>query len=88
MLDFIFYIWYTYIVNERQGKKLFQKSFKKCLTFKKWFDIIKLSKKGKWLKMTPAKRKEARAKQEALQKARKDQRLGLAKQSQKKSKKR
>ena len=33
-------------------------------------------------------RKEARAKQEALQKARKDQRLGLAKQSQKKSKKR
>lgn len=39
--------------------------------------------------MTPAKRKEARAKQEALQKARKDQRLGLAKkQSQKKSKKR
>ena len=39
-------------------------------------------------KMTPQKRREARAKQEALQKARKDQRLGLTKQSQKKSKKR
>ena len=29
--------------------------------------------------MTPAKRKQARAKDEALKKARKDQRLGLAK---------
>ena len=38
--------------------------------------------------MTPQKRREARAKQEAFQKARKDQRLGLAKQNQKKSKKR
>lgn len=38
--------------------------------------------------MTPQKRREARAKQEALQKARKDQRLGLAKQNQKKIKKR
>lgn len=59
MLDFIFYIWYTYIVK---GKEV--------------------------IKMTPQKRREARAKQEALQKARKDQRLGLAKQNQKKSKKR
>lgn len=39
--------------------------------------------------MTPAKRKETRKKYEEMQKARKDQRLGLAKkQSQKKSKKR
>ena len=38
--------------------------------------------------MTPAKRKQARAKDEALKKARKDQRLGLAKKTTKKSKKR
>ena len=38
--------------------------------------------------MTPQKRKEARAKQEAMQKARKDQRLGFTKQNKKKSKKR
>lgn len=37
--------------------------------------------------MTPQKRREARAKQEAMQKARKDQRLGLAKQNQKNQKK-
>lgn len=38
--------------------------------------------------MTPAKRKETRKKYEELQKARKNERLGLAKKTTKKSKKR
>lgn len=45
---YFLYLIYLYCQWKTRQKKLFQKSFKKCLTFKKWFDIIKLSMKGKW----------------------------------------
>lgn len=56
------------------------KKLKKVLDLLKkiWYnqDVIK---KGKWYNMTPLERKKARAKDELRKKARKDERLGLAK---------
>lgn len=53
--------------------------------FSFWYNRINHERKGgEHMAMTPAKRHQARVRQEAIQKARKDERLGLAKKTAKK----